>query len=745
LSTNEEKKQLSARNGRPVFKPNAGADARNEITVAELREIIARRRVPLLFCAAVGLAIAVTFSLLSPSKFEASSRLSINYHGATSSGAEMLAQATGAADPTTLETQVSILQTDSLAWDVIKQLRLDQRREALPREFGVGPVLCQSVPDESVDAIGSECRERILQEFHKRLHVQVVPRTEIVEIRHRSESRLIAAQVVDALASLYIDRVFQFEYQSATRNSTWLAGELDNVKKDAESSARRLIAHEELTGSNDMDGGVNLVLARMSDLSQQLISTQSDRIVKGARYQIALSGEPEGQVGMTQGSPLQLLHSQVLSLENQYAELNAKFGESYPAVIQVKEQLAKAREALQAEQAETTKKLKDDYETSVKSEDVMRAELEDQQKAISGSTEDWVQMALLNREMEASGELYKQVVKRLKTGGLLAADNGPDITVIDPASVSFRRAEPRTAINALIGMLIGLVCGLALSGLLERFDRRIETSNDVAELCPVSGVGIIPCVRRDGRDALPAVRSGHAISEAELLDGISGEAADAFRSLRTSLLHANASGAPRLVLVTSALSHEGASAVSSNLAVAFARMNHHVLLIDADLRREASKSAQTPDQAAGLAAALRGTDYRSCASVASDLKNLTYLPAGARVANSPDLFDSARMREMVAQWREEYDEVIVNLPRLISQSDAVILSTMVDAVLLAVRAGQARRKDVLSAMGILESAGARLHGAVVTDVRSRNFFSRMASWHNHTFNGGRMENVNDAL
>jgi succinoglycan biosynthesis transport protein ExoP len=727
------------------MKTKAGTGSKNEITISELWEIVARRRVPVLVCMAVGLVVALVFSLLTPSKYEAVSRLSINYHGSSSPGAEMLAQAAGVVDPTTLETQVSILETDSLAWEVIKKLRLDQKPEALPRFYGIGPVFCQSAAADSIDSVGTECRERLLKEFQKRLHVQVVPRTEIVEIRYRSESRYLAAQVVDALASLYIESVFQSKYLSATKSSEWISGQLEGIRKDAEETARSLIAHQEQTGANNLEGAPNLVLARLGGLSQQLVGAEGDRIVKGARYQTALNGDPEALVSISDGTTLQTLHGQVAALENRYAELDAKFGESYPAVIQVNEQLAKAREALHAELVHTTEKLKDDYAAAMKSEDLLRAEVEQQQRLVAGSTEDWVQMSLLNRDMEASGELYKQVIKRLKTGGLLAADNGPDITVIDAASVSFRRAEPRRVLNATVGVLLGLAVGLALCGLIEQFDRRIRTMNDVSELCPVSGVGIISCIEEGGKDVRAGAGGTNVRSVRESFDELDPESADAFLSLRTSLLHAGAAAPPKVILVTSPLWQEGTAATSLNLAAAFARTNRSVLLVDADLRRGSLDRAVKPPSLGGLAASLQGADYRSCCASGETGGNPTLLPAGAGLANPPDLLDSARMRELIAHWREEYDVTIVNLPQLISKSDAVIVSAMADTVLLTVRAGHNRRKDIRGAMTILASAGANLHGAVVTDLRARGFFARTASWNDQTFNRPGMGYSNDSL
>src|SRR5262249_16632036 len=163
-----------------------------------------------------------------PSRYEAVARLSVDFDSAGGSELDALARAGGVDAETKLQTQVNILQTDALAWDVIQRLRLDQRPETAPRRFVIGSAECMSGPSQSVDGISPECRKELLDEFHDRLHVQSVPKTEIVEIRFRCRSRELAAGVVNTLAETYLERGFQTKYQAAVRPTKWLSEQLDD-------------------------------------------------------------------------------------------------------------------------------------------------------------------------------------------------------------------------------------------------------------------------------------------------------------------------------------------------------------------------------------------------------------------------------------------------------------------------------------------------------------------------------------
>jgi capsular exopolysaccharide synthesis family protein len=316
-------------------------------------------------------------------------------------------------------------------------------------------------------------------------------------------------------------------------------------------------------------------------------------------------------------------------------------------------------------------------------------------------------MAVLKRDVDASNELYEQVVKRLRTGDVMAGISGSDVTVIDPAAVPTRRAEPHRFLNLVGGITIGALCGVALCGLLETTDRKISTTNAVAELCPLPGVGMIPKFSNDNSTKLLPIAA---------LDLPDSQAAEAYRSLRTALLHQGPGEPAKVILVTGPSADEGKTVSSINLAIVFAQMNRRVLLVDTDFRKKTLSRYFSAAAGGGLSAALTGGSPSSYFLSPAGMPNLTVLPAGEESAIPPDVIDSSRMRELVAKWREEYDQVILDATHVLGLSDAVVLSTMADTTVLIVRAGYGRRQDVLRVLEVLDGVGAKVSGAVVTDA-----------------------------
>src|SRR5208282_1344465 len=116
---------------------------------------------------------------------------------------------------------------------------------------------------QPIEDVSLTCRRILLDEFHERLYVQSIPKTEIIEIRYRCKSPELAALVVNTLADLYIERNFQSNYQSAMRVSGWLAGQLDDVKRNTEQAEEKYLKFQKETGIIGTDENHNVLIERL--------------------------------------------------------------------------------------------------------------------------------------------------------------------------------------------------------------------------------------------------------------------------------------------------------------------------------------------------------------------------------------------------------------------------------------------------------------------------------------------------
>ena len=558
----------------------------------------------------------------------------------------------------------------------------------------------------------------MLNEFHRNLQVQSIPRTEILEIRYRSTSREKAAEVANTLAEMYIERNFQSNYQNVMRASGWLSGQLEDVKEAAKMAEQKYLEYERRTGIISTDETHTVLSGRLEALNQQLMVAQAQRILQEARYRVAVGGDPEALAVVAPGSTLQVLHSQEMALRDEYAQLLAKFGDAYPRVIAVKAQLRSVATATGEELSRAREKMKAEYEAALNSETMVRNALEQQERQALNNNDEAIQVGLLRRDVEAGGELYQELVKKVKEAGILAGLKATNVSVIDPATIPTSPVEPRPLTNMALGMFAGLFCGVALCFLQENIDTRITSLNDVTDLCALPMLGVVPRLNNKNYGFSRIGQGNNVNGKARhivCLDQPESQMADAYRTVRTSLLLSTAGTPPQMVLVTSPVPGDGKTTTTINIAVVFAQKQRSVLLVDCDLRRSDIHHALNLHPTGGLSAALVGEDPRRFYITHPQLPNLTILPAGKRPPMPPDLLDSDRMRELIAQWRQEFSQIIIDAPPVLGLSDAVILATIADTVVLVVRAKQSRRQDLRHAVEVLGNVDAHLVGAIVND------------------------------
>jgi non-specific protein-tyrosine kinase len=194
-------------------------------------------------------------------------------------------------------------------------------------------------------------------------------------------------------------------------------------------------------------------------------------------------------------------------------------------------------------------------------------------------------------------------------------------------------------------------------------------------------------------------------------------AAEAYRTLGTNIQFSSLDRPVRTLLVTSVGSDEGKSVVLANLAITMAEGGRHVVMIDCDLRRPSLHQifglADQPGLTTimldeSLAPALQGT------SVA----NVDLVAAGPLPPNPAELISSERFQRVLASIAAAADVVLVDAPPVSAVADATILATRVDGVLLVVDSGRTRRDTARRATEQLERVGARLLGAVLTNVKA---------------------------
>lgn len=272
-----------------------------------------------------------------------------------------------------------------------------------------------------------------------------------------------------------------------------------------------------------------------------------------------------------------------------------------------------------------------------------------------------------------------------------------EASIVDDATHPDSPSSPRPLRNALLGLILGLAAGVVVSLLLDALDRSVKTAAATEGLVGAPPLAIVPQVR----DAKSALLSGGTRAR---------RAAEAYRTLRTSLRYLDPDNPVRTLLVTSPDDGDGKTTTAANLAMALSQDGQRVVLVDADLRKAGLSKLLAAADGIGLSDVITGAITVDAAL--QDHRGMALLPAGQLPPNPSEMLGSERMTAVLAQLAELADVVIIDAPPVLPVTDAVVLSAAVDGAALVVRHARTERGHAAEASRRLTAVGAHLVGFV---------------------------------
>ncbi len=293
-----------------------------------------------------------------------------------------------------------------------------------------------------------------------------------------------------------------------------------------------------------------------------------------------------------------------------------------------------------------------------------------------------------------------QVVGTQTTGG---------VTVVSSAEVPKAPSSPKKTEIIVIGLAIGLLVGLGMAFTAESLDDAIRSKDDLEHAAPqVPVMGLVPMIGswRDRAEPFLATRAEPT-----------SPAAEAYRSLRTSLQFAAYDSAIGSVLVTSPTATEGKTSTVANLGVVLATVGKHVVLVSADLRRPRLAAFFGLNERVGLTSVMIGDlTLAEALQPVPDTPGLSVLGCGPVPPNPAELLSSPRFAEVFDELKDQFDMVLVDSSPLLPVTDPVLLSRLVDTTLLIVAAGGTTKGQLRRGVEQLAQVGARHVGIVLNEV-----------------------------
>lgn len=697
------------------------------------------------------------------------------YEGATTIKIEQKAQSIlqsgtgggiviGQNDPNFWGTQLKLLQNPTLARQVILTLDLQHNptffgpqgqssifaslkrifsREKIvqsPTQSGSGttPIDEETLKERQLMPEEEAAIEPYEDTIAANLVVDPVPQTNLVIIRYKHTDAQLAQKIADTLADVFVSNNVERQESGTSKAAQDLAQEIAKYQEQTKKKQSDIFNYAKTYELPLTDAPAsNLRQQRVSTYSSQLLDAENNKRNLQAAYEAAKnSTDPFANPEVQKDERIIHLRQKISDLKEKESALLQKYTPEWPEVQQVQAQI----KGLEAE----LKKAPNEVLAAMKAKaDASAAQLDGLQKAYTKEsgltaqqTKNVIELASMRADL-ASDQQYLNTLLQKRRELNVAGTGGTNVSVSNYSRLPHAPVGPQRMRTIMIAFVLSLIAGIGLAFLLDFLDDTIKSVDDISRYINLPSLALIPAARSEK----PRLRGGQAQAGSSdttalaMVKDVRSPIAESYRHLRTSLLLSSAGTPPRTILVTSSQPSEGKTTTAINTAFILAQTGAEVLIIDCDLRRPRLHAHFNMANVRGLTNALSGeaSEIDNLIQNCEHASNLKVLTSGPMPPNPAELLGSEEMRKLLKTLSEKFTHVIVDSPPAISFTDASILSTFVDGVILVVHGGRSSRAVVRRAKQQLLDIGANIFGVVLNNVKveskSNYYYSGYYSGH----------------
>ena len=540
----------------------------------------------------------------------------------------------------------------------------------------------------------------------------------VIDVSAEREDPREAAQIVNAVVDAYLAEnrrrrlgVSEDGIQELRVKADEMRGKMDA----AETELHQFMVSNRMVSFEDAQ---NIVVERLKGLNQNLMEAEPKRVQAEATFRAADSalkaGKPiESIPGVLESPIIGELKLDLARLEQKYSEMQSRLGENHPQLQSVSVQIEALRTKVAMESTHILGALRERYEQALREEEMLRAQLQEQENNVLRFNELASKYNLLKQSRDSLQATYSTIIRRIDELDVSRlSGQGDKVFVVARGEVPQVKSWPRRGRMLLMAILFGGLLAIGACFFLDYMDTTIKGESDVRALLGDAVIGGVPSADEE-------LEEGAQLDDFFALKKPQSHFAEAFRTARTGLAFSSTDKPLRSFVVTSTQPSEGKTLTAINLAIVHAQMGRRTLLVDTDMRKPRLHKVFNGPSDHGISELLAMENAESKIDemiVPTQIEKLFYLPTGLVPSNPVEMLDSNRFAGLVEQLLKRFELVIFDSPPSMNLVDALVIGKHVDGLVLVIRTFVTPKFAVQQVIRQMLASKVKMLGVILNNV-----------------------------
>lgn len=627
------------------------------------------------------------------------------------------------------------IKSQSLAEEVV---------EALPDN------ILKSYPVPNTKPADFNLKSHLRKLIKKDISAENIVGSDVIVIKTKGNSpakaKVLAEMVTETLKKRHLD-VRQETISSARK---LIESQLPLYEQRLSEAEEALRQYKEQGGITYIDQESIEILKRITEAEVLYNKARADRDASDKRLKYLekkLSQEREDLLPLVTAntSPMvNRLKDELIELELQYLRLKVQnYDENHPKMLEFKSQIEQTKQKLSNETLKISQgeniidplsqlqkimeeivNMEVELQTYRAQENALQQIIREYENDLKSVPEKELTLTRLIRERDVNEKIYTMLVEEREEARIREAEQFGNIRTLDPPQLPESPVRPRKLLNLVVALFLGLVMGLGLIAIFENLDTRLNTADEIKKVSDLSIISSIPKFSQTEKKLI-----SYYVPDSDEVE--------AFRTLRTNLQFLGLGKTKKTILVASCNAGEGKSLITANLGISAAQLGLRTLIIDTDFRKPHLHELFGKQKEPGLSNMIQARQgmlmttqhnggimvddaddfsYDQTLNYQTEVDGLYLLPSGDISPNAPDVLALPTLQPILNSFKEQYDVVLLDSPPVNVVTDASLLSSMVDGILLVIKTGVNNKLSVSKGIEALQRTHAEILGIVINFV-----------------------------